>query len=383
MHKVTTYLCASLVFLLFACDNQSAQKNISDNKAAVLKGALPVPVEVVEVRRGDLYRPIVATGAVNPWLEAHVGGKIAGRIQSIPVKEGEWVAKGKILFQLEQTDFLLNRQGAQAQLSLARASLQEAKINLENIAREKERFNRLFEKNAISQQKNDDINSAYLMAKNKIDLALANLAAAEVNLALAEARLDDATVRAPFAGLIFRKMANEAEMISAGAPVVSLMNIDRVKLDGEIPEQHAPEVEKGAAVEVTVDALPGKVFRGEISLINSRVNPQSRTFRVEIHIENTGHLIKPGMFSRIVIKTGTRGKVLILPAKALVGDPAGGYFVLVAKDNRAARRKIVPGLTGDILAEIKEGLEVGEKVVVTGNYGMEEGTALSQQVVLY
>lgn len=342
-----------------------------------------MPVEIIEVRRGDIYRPIVATGTVNAWLEANVGGKIAGRIQTIPVREGEWVAKGKVLFQLDQSDLLLARQAAQAQLSMARASLQEAKINLENIAREKERFNRLFEKNAISQQKNDDINSAFLIAKNKIELAGASQAAAEVNLEIAEARLGDATVWAPFAGVVFRKMANEAEMISAGMPVVSLMNIDRVKLDVEISELHAREVRKGAPVEVTVDAIPGKVFKGEISSINFRVNPQSRTFKVEIYIENENHLIKPGMFSRITVKAGTVKNAIIIPTKALVGDPAGGHLVLVVKDNRSAGRKVVVGLTGDLLTEVKEGLQVGDKVVVTGNYGMEEGTTLAQRIVSY
>lgn len=367
----------------WGCDRPPAQEKPRPVASGVLKETTPVPVEVVLVRRGDIFRPISATGNLNAWQETHVGAKIGGRIQRIFVKEGDQVAKGTILFQLDQTDFILAKQGAQAQLAVAQASLAEAKIHLDTMTREKERFNRLFEKNAISQQKNDEINSGYLMALSKVELAGANLAAAQANLALAQARLEDTVVAAPFAGLIFRKAANEAEMISAGLPLISIMNIDRLKLEVDIPEIQAPQIRKGVAVEITVDALPGKLFSGQISVVNPRVNPQNRSFKVEIFIANEGHIIQPGMFSRITIKTDTVKNAVIIPLKALLTDAAGRPYVLAAKDNRALRRNVTTGIASDSLTEIKEGLQVGETVLVSGNYGMEEGVALAPRIVSY
>ncbi len=382
-NKLKPIIFVILFVLLWGCDSKQAKENPAPAASVVLKEATPVPVEVVEVRRGDIFRPIMTTGNVNAWLEANVGAKIGGRIQSIPVKEGDQVVKGAILFQLDSTDLVLAKHAAQAQLAVAQASFAEAKIYLDTMTREKERFNRLFEKNAISQQKNDEINSTYLMAASKVELASANLAAAQANLSLAQTRLEDTVVRAPFAGIVFRKAANESEMISAGMPLISIMNIDRLKLEVDIPEIQASQIRKGGSVEITVDALPGKVFSGQISVINPRVNPQNRSFKVEIYIANEGHLIQPGMFSRIKIKTETVKNAVTIPLKALLTDPAGRSYVLTAKDNRAVRGNVITGITTDFLAEIKEGLQVGEIVLVSGNYGMQEGTALAPRIVSY
>lgn len=384
MHnKMILFVLLVALSLAWGCDSPPAKQKPGPAASGVPKEATPVPVEVVAVKRGDIFRPIVTTGNVNAWMDAHVGAKIGGRIQRIPVREGDQVAKGAILFQLDQTDFILAKQGAEAQLAVARASQQEAKIHFDTMTREKERFNRLFEKNAISQQKNDEINSGYLMAKSRVELAAANLAAAQANLSMAQARLEDTLVRAPFAGLIFRKAANESEMIAAGIPLISIMNIDRLKLEVDIPEIQAPQIRKGVAAEIAVDALPGKVFNGQISVVNPRVNPQNRSFKVEIFIANEGHIIQPGMFSRIKIKTDTVKNAVILPLKALLTDPAGRPYVLAAKDNRAVRKSVITGIASDTLMEIKEGLEVGETVLVSGNYGMEEGTLLTPRIVTY
>lgn len=381
--KIFWVLMAAVGLFLTACDNRTPGESKAKPLAVNAKETLVLPVEVVTVRRGDITQTIVATATVAPDREAHISSKIAGRLEEIRVREGDRIKKGEIVFKLEQTDLLLALKAAEAQLSIAKASLNEARLNMENISREKDRLNRLFEKNAISQQKNDDINSAYLLAQNKVDLAQAQLRAAETNLAQAKERLEESQVKAPFSGLVFKKMANAGEMIQAGMPIISLMDIDRVKLEVDIAEVNLMLVKKGATATVRVDALGSRVFKGNITRIYPRINPINRTFRMEVEIDNSEYHLKPGMFARLDIKTQTFKNVIIVPLKALIGEDKDAGYVMVAVGNRVEKRPVKLGLFDDRLIEVREGLVPGENIVVAGNYALEEGTVIKPRLIDY
>jgi len=342
-----------------------------------------VHADVVEVRRGDVSRPLVITGTILPAQESNVGAKIAGRIERILVEEGMPVRQGAIIFRMEQRELEMAEMAARAELAMAEASFREATLTLENVTRDKERMARLYETRTISRQKYDDITTAHALALSRIDLAKAHQSEADANLNLALQRLRDAAVTAPFSGMVVKKYVNEAEVVGAGVPVIAIMNIDRVKAEVEISENRLTAVKRGSAVDVALDALSQEVFRGAVSRLNTRVNPQSRTFKAEIDIANPGQRIKPGMFARITIATDIVRNAIVLPSRALVTDERGNAAVFVVKNDRAVSRRIRPGLAGDSLIEVREGLEAGERVVVAGNYGMEENTLIAPRNVSY
>jgi len=342
-----------------------------------------VHADVVEVRRGDVFRPLVITGTILPAQESNVGAKIAGRIERILVEEGMPVRQGAIIFRIEQRELEMAEMVARAGLEMAKASLREATLTLENVTRDKERMARLYETRTISRQKYDDITTAHALALSRIDLAKAHQSEADANLNLALQRLQDAAVTAPFSGMVVKKYVNEAEVIGAGVPVIAIMNIDRVRAEVEISENHLTAVRLGAVVDVALDALSQEVFRGAVSRLNTRVNPQSRSFKAEIDIANPDQRIKPGMFARITIATDIVRNAIVLPSRALVTDERGNAAVFVVKNDRAVSRRIRPGLAGDSLIEVREGLAAGEKVVVAGNYGMEENTLIAPRNVSY
>ena len=342
-----------------------------------------VHADVVEVRRGEVSRPLVLTGTILPAQESNVGAKIAGRIERILVEEGMPVRQGAIIFRMEQRELEMAEKAARAGLAMAEASLREATLTLENVTRDKERMARLYETRTISRQKYDDITTAHALALSRIDLAKAHQSEADANLNLALQRLRDAAVTAPFSGMVVKKYVNEAEVVGAGVPVIAIMSIDRVKAEVEIPENRLTGVRRGAAVEVALDALSQEVFRGAVSRLNTRVNPQSRCFKAEIDIANPGQRIKPGMFARITIAADIVRNAIVLPSRALVTDERGNAAVFVVKNDRAVSRRIRPGLAGDSLIEVREGLAAGERVVVAGNYGMEENTLIAPRNVSY
>ena len=343
----------------------------------------PIHAAAVWVRRGHVRRPLMLTGTAPPRQEANVGTKVAGRIERIFVEEGAEVREGETLFRMDQSDLVLTEKAARASLAMAGASLNETVLTLESAAREKERFSRLYEKNAVSRQKLDDVTTAHALAESRVDLGKARLAEAEANLALLLQRLHDSVIVAPFSGVVVKKFVNEAEIVSPGVPVITLMNIDRVKAEVEIPETSLTAVKPGTPVAVAFDALPGGVFRGAVSRLNPRINRQSRAFKAEIDIANPGRRIKPGMFARITIATEAVRNVIVIPQQALVVDERGNASVFAIRNDRAVLLAIKTGLTGEGLVEVREGLTMGDRVVVGGNYGMGENTLVNTRIVPY
>jgi len=348
-----------------------------------VKSQSAVQVNVVEVHKADIFHPVVATGNILPQRDANVGSKIAGKLQKLYVDEGDEVRGGYILFVIEKDDLVLAQKGARAELDMAKAALTEAGLSLENMEREKMRIARLYEKKAIAQQKYDDSQTAHALAMSRVDLADAQLARARVNLALMDQRLQDAVVRAPFSGSIAKKIMREAELVAPNMPVITLMNIDHVKVEVEIPEIQARSMRRGTPAAVTIDALPQKEFQGKISRINGNVNPMSRTFKLEIDIPNSDHSIKAGMFARITIETDVVRDVMVIPPKALITDDRGHYGVFIVKDNRAVLKKVVTGTASEHLIEVREGLNRGDKVIVAGNFGLEDNAMVVPRVVTY
>ena len=351
------------------------------------KARVKVQVNVVKVRRGDIYSPIMATGTILPQEESRVGAKISGRIEKIFVDDGDEFEKEDILVRLDQKDFLIVEKRVKAELAVVRASLREAELHLGNLSREKERLARLYERKVISQQKYDDINTSCRMAAARVDLTAARLLEADANLSMAKQQLRDSVIRAPFSGVVAKKFSNEAEIVSSvmpSRPILWLMKIDRVKVEVEIPDVKMMVVRKGTPVDVKIDALPGKLFEGNVSRVNAMVDPISRNFKVETDIPNSEHMVKPGMFARITVKTDVVKGTIIVPQKALVVDDAGNDAVLVLNDNNeAVIKKVTVGVSNANMVEIRDGLKVGEKVIVTGNYGLEEGTGVNPTVVTY
>ncbi|MBN1614797.1 MAG: efflux RND transporter periplasmic adaptor subunit [Deltaproteobacteria bacterium] len=382
-HTKRPFLAAMMILLIALAGCGESENKSGKIQPPLKRSQKAVQVNVVEVRRGDIFQPISATGTVMPQREANLGFKIAGKIQRIYVEEGDEVEAGVVLSELDRDDLLLAQRGARADLAMAKAALQEAKLNLENLEREKTRIARLHEKKVVAQQKYDDIQTAHSMAASRIEMASAQLARARANLALTDQRLKDARLRAPFSGSISRKVMREAELTAPNMPVVTILNIDRVKVEVEIPEIMAPSVKKNAPVSVEIDALPQTELTGRVSRINSAVNPISRTFKVEIDIPNRDHSIKAGMFARITIKTDVIRDAIVIPPKALTTTDDGRSAVFVVTDNRAVLTKVTTGTINEHLVEVKEGIAAGDRIIVAGNFGLQDHTMVAPNVVTY
>lgn len=336
----------------------SSESSPGDNKN---EEEYAIPVKVTKATKGDITHYIPALGTVFPWAETKISSKIPGKIERILVKEGPEVSKGDLLIQLEDNEMAIALEQAQAQLELAEAKLANAMGDWE-------RAKELSQQKVISQQEYDRLESQY-------SIALAQRKEAQAQLKMAQTQLDNTRIRAPFAGTIVQKYANEAEQISPGLPLLHLMDISRVKAEVEVSEIKKAEIQLGQESLVVIDSYPAKTFSGKIIQIRPLIDPQSRTLKVTIEIPNEEKLLNAGMFSRIKIQVAQHRDVILVPKSAIT--ETGAKKVAYKVNNSIAHRiEVQTGYEQDGKIEVLAGINEGELVVTEGNYGLAHGARI-------
>ena len=367
-----TGLVLGLMILLFGCEDFNSNNKIQPPASS---GNELRTVRVAAVKRTDFSVPIFVTGTILPQYESKIGPKISGTLEAVYVDEGDEVTKGQILAKLDQENILIGKRQCEAAVRVAQAQLKEAQLQEANLRKEKARLANLHEKRAISQQRYDDIVTAHSMAVTRLEILAAQIVSCKENLAMAEQKLNDSVIRAPFSGIIVKRLVNRGEYVTTMPPTVLfvIVNIDKVETEVTLPEVHLARVVKGNRVEITVDVYPGVQFEGEISTINPLVDPVSRAFTVKIEIPNTGHRLKAGMFARVTLYPTVHAGALVVPFKTVVQrDSKTGVFVI--DGDRARFRPVTTGITDENEVEVIDGLAQGEEVISDGHYGMADNT---------
>lgn len=361
-----------LALLICGCEDYNSEEKIAPPDSTSIE--LP-KIKVTAAKRGDISIPIETTGTIFAQYESKIGPKISGTIELVHVDEGDAVVKGEPLVQLDQKNLLITVRQGRAAVRMAQAQLHEARVKVENLKKERERLGNLLKKNVISQQKFDDIDTAYSMAVTGIEVIKAEIVRTREGLAMAEQQLHDTIIYAPFSGLIVKRFVNEGEFVSTmpPSPLFLIMNIERVKLEIDLPEVHIAGIEIGNPVDITVDAYPDTVFEGKVSTINPMVDPLSRTFTVKVLIFNEDHGLKPGMFARVKIFPLIHKGTIVVPFKSVVKRDESS-FVFVIKGETAKLRKVMTGMSNEREIEIIEGLDEGEEIAIKGHHGMPDNT---------
>jgi len=372
--SVFIWIVLGLALLMCGCQNSDSEEKITPPGSKIVE---PPTVKVITVKKGDISVPLEATGTIFPEYESKIGPKISGTIEIVYVDEGDTVQKGQPLVQLDQQDLLIAVRQGQAAVRVAEAQLREAEVKGENLKKEKERLANLLKKNVISQQKYDDIDTAYSMAVTGMEVIRAQILSSRENLAMAEQKLSDTVIIAPFSGLIVKRFINQGEFVSTmpPSPLFLMMSIDKVKTEIGLPEIHIAHIHIGNPVDVTVDTYPGSIFKGTISTINPMVDPVSRAFTVKVEIPNKDHRLKPGMFARVTIYPTIHKGALIVPFKSVM-KREGMAFVFVIEGTTVRLRAVTAGITNEREIEVIDGVKEGEEVVIEGHYGMADKTTV-------
>jgi multidrug efflux pump subunit AcrA (membrane-fusion protein) len=184
-------------------------------------------------------------------------------------------------------------------------------------------------------------------------------------------KFEKAPVQSPIKGVVGLVYADVGQRVQPTAPVAYVVDMEKVKINIDVPEKTIGEIRFGQDAEVRVDTYPDKVFIGKITRISPVLDPMTRTSSAEVSVDNKEGLLKPGMFARVSIVTHVSENVDVVMKEAVIGKEPD-TFVYVIKDNKAMKKKIELGLKQDNLIEVKSGLQTGDQVVVIGQQKLYE-----------
>ncbi len=333
---------------------------ISARMKAQPKGEPPQTVTTA-VAAYDTWQPTLsAVGSLRAVKGADLAFEVSGVVTQVAAVPGGEVRQGQLLVQLNDSVEAAQLKQLQAALALARVNLSRAREQLAI--------------HAISQ---GDFDAA------QADLRVKEAAAQQAAAVVAKKRLS-----APFGGRVGILSTSPGAFVNSGAAVATLQQLDPIYADFYLPQREASSLKPGQAVELALDAFPGRTFKGRVSAVNPKVDGATRNIQVEATLRNPGHRLLPGMFASIAMEVGAREKHLTLPQTAITYNPYGATVFVARKAQVAgpdgqAREGLVAeqvfvttGPTrGDQVAILK-GLEPGAVVVTSGGLKLKNGTPL-------
>jgi RND family efflux transporter MFP subunit len=360
MMKTTILATILAIAALPACKPASKKEA---GPAAAVAGA---PVRAAKVTRQRVTEKISYTTTLEAWRKITITPEVGGKIARINVQEGDRVAAGQLLAEMDTESIRLQLRQAEAGQAVAQAAEADARRN-------KERLDRLFAENAVSAQQREQVQLAY-------ESAAAQLEQARASVNLARYTLDQSLMKAPFAGIIASKNAEVGDVINpmmgssygAAAGVLTLVDYGRIKLVVEVAQGDIGRIRKGQPAHLTVGYAPGRDFLGEVTVVNLAADAATRRFGLEVRVDNPDLTLRPGTFGNLILEVESHENALAVPQKAVLDNS----YVYVVEGGKAVRKAVTLGLENTTSVEVLSGLAEGDLVIIEGNYGLEDGAAV-------
>ena len=297
----------------------------------------PVGVVVQPVRSGAVVDRVESVGTVRAREAVTITSKVAGIVEAIRFTEGQRVEAGQALVQLDAA-------ALRAELDQARALMDDARNQLVR-ARQ--------------------LQAGQTIAAQRLETLEALARQAEGRVRQAEARLEELRVTAPFSGRVGLRQVSPGALIQPGTTITTLDDTARVRVEFSVPEVHLARIREGSGVTARSAAYGERRFRGTVAVIDTRIDPATRSVRVISEFDNADEALRPGLFLTVELVLEERDNALLVAEEAI--DPVGDRaFVFVVRDGRARRVEVKLGLRVPGEVEIREGVSAGEPVVVRG-----------------
>ncbi len=318
----------------------------------------PTTVSSVSVKEEDWAPRLTAVGSVSAVQGAVVSAELAGVVSEINFENGGEAKKGEVLMKLDASQEEALLRSAEAEAQLAQTDL--------------ERSRDLAMKKVVSSAELDSAQSKFRRLNAVVDQVRSSIA--------------KKTLIAPFDGQLGIRQVNVGQMINAGQQVVPLTSLNPVFADFALPQQYLGQLTPGLEVHVTTDAIPGRVFNGKVTAINSMVDSSTRNITLQATLDNSDHALRPGMFAKAEVMLPEKHKTLVVPGSAISYAPFGdSVFVIekkkdekTGKESQVIRQQFVrvgEG-RGDLVA-ITQGLKAGETIVSTGVFKLRNGMSVT------
>ena len=329
MKYIKTLSLAALAVLAVACK--------SDDKAGTAQQAKP-QVKIAKVTSKDIPQAETYTATVESDVKNDIAPNTPYRIEKIYVDVGDNVRQGQVLVQLDASN------------------LQQLKLQVENQKIEFNRTSQLYQVGGASKAEYDN-------AKLQLDVLSTQL----------KQLMQNTQLTAPISGVVTARNYDSGDMYSQGQPVLTIEQINPVKVMVNISEVYYKKVFKGMPVDIELDAYEGETFYGKVTIVYPTVDQSTHTFPVEVTINNSSQRVRPGMFARATVNFGDKNHVLV-PDEALVKQiGAGDRYVYIYKNGKVSYNKVELGKHIGTQYEILSGVNPGDDVVIAGQSRLANG----------
>jgi len=313
--------------------------------------APPVGVEFIKPKRQSVVEKVEAVGTARANESVVVAAKQTGNIARINFQEGQTVRAGAVLIELESRERAADTEAVRAEIAQSRAAADEIRQQLD-------RTRALRASGNAPEARVDQLESQLRAAEGRVRQN-------ESRLRAADARFDDFRITAPFEGRVGMRQVSLGALLQAGTPITTLDDVRVIKIEFSVPEQFLGQLRVGLPVAGLTPAFAGREFKGEVSAIDTRIDPATRAVRLNATFDNSEGLLKPGMFLTISLSVATRDNALVVPEDALVAEGVR-QFLFVVVDGRAQRREIKLGMRMQGEVEILSGIGPDDSVIVRG-----------------
>lgn len=344
--------------------DSSAEGEAPVEVAAVTPDARTARVSVVEVTRSSFQEIIPITGTLMAPNDAMLSSQAAGTVTKL-VEIGSRVEEGDVIARLDE-------RLVRAALEQARAGFTSAESQAQLAEDSYRRQAPLYQDSIISAIEYENV----LSARNQ---ARAALSQAEATVAQAEQQWEYTFIRAPFAGTVESREVEAGEQVMPGTPVARLVNTRQLKVTAGVPEAFAADVRRGSPAQVTVKALNMSTVDAVISFAGGVVDPRSRTFNIEIELNNPNGDMKPAMIVDVLVTRRVMDDQVVIPQTSILRDENGSsvYLAVDTSDGPITERRAIelgPSYQGQTV--VTSGLEAGDRVITTGQTLVAEGDSI-------
>jgi membrane fusion protein (multidrug efflux system) len=377
LHPAVTLLAVLVVILAALVTFRLAT---SGAKGVQRKSRVVTVGTVVPIRQ-DLEVRLEYTADISPNQMVNLFSRVDGYIAKIHVDKGDFVKAGQLLVEIDHTDYVHAVNRAKANLAAAQAEVLRQEANLRNARLALDRMKALIKDQFVSQQDLDTAQVNYDTAAAQLESARAQVKQLEVALQQAETNLAYSYIRAPFSGYIAERNLDPGAYVTGSTAststmsrgILSLHDIETVRILIEVVEKDIPLVKVGQPAEIRAEAYPDRIFKGRVTRTIQAVNRNTRTMTVEVDLPNPDHLLKGGMFARVAILVGVHPQAIQIPIDAITRLEDDQY-VYIVRDSRAYRVPVTTGSRVKNLVEITKGLAGDEQVIVSGKDLVSDGT---------
>ena len=335
-----------LVLTLAGCGSRGAATAEGHGETGIVLG----PSDVATVQVTDLSEGVSVSGNLAPTMDARLISPFKDILEQVLVKEGQRVHKGQVLALFRAGSIAPSAASAEAQRRVAESDVQRMK-NLEQ---------------------------AGAVSKRDLESAQSTLEAATANAALANERLADVTVRAPFAGVVAERHVKAGDRVSDGDPLFRVVNTSELEFEATVTAEHATALAPGTTVAISVAGIPDGSIAGRISRINATADPATRQVRVYVAVPNPDGRLVGDLFASGRVVLHEAQKALAVPQSAIQAAPSGGNQIWVVENGKLAVRAVTLGLRDESqnLVQVQGALRAGDTVVVASTDGLTAGQAV-------